>query len=121
MSLRARQGDLALALEGFRDVVDTWFRGGDWANQWLSLRHLFALFVAISEDELAALLHGAIQGAGAIRALPFEPADAARIQELVDVLRRRMDDFEAVVARGREMPDAEVVRLTLDRLDARRP
>jgi predicted ATPase/DNA-binding SARP family transcriptional activator len=121
MSLRARQGDLALALEGFRDVVDTWFRGGDWANQWLSLRHLFALFVAIGEDELAALLHGAIQGAGAIRALPFEPADAARIQELVDVLRRRMDDFEAVVARGREMPDAEVVRLTLDRLDARRP
>ncbi|MDD7968562.1 BTAD domain-containing putative transcriptional regulator [Actinomycetospora lemnae] len=120
LSVRAKRGELDAAVVGFRDVVDTWFRGGDWANQWLSLRHLFGVFVALGEDELAALLHGAIQAAGATTALPFEPADAADIQEMVDVLRDRLPGFDAVVARGGALPDAEVVRLTLERLDAGR-
>jgi hypothetical protein len=118
LSVRARRGEVDAALHGFRDVVDTWFRGGDWANQWLSLRHLFGVFVALGGDEPAAVLHGAIAAAGATTALPFEPADAARTRALVEVARGRLGagPFDAAVARGRAMRDEEVVRLVLRHL-----
>ena len=40
MWLRAGRGEPLEALRGYREVVETWFQGGDWANQWLSLRHV---------------------------------------------------------------------------------
>jgi len=40
--LEARQGRPREALARYIDVIDLWYRGGDWANQWLSLRHVFA-------------------------------------------------------------------------------
>lgn len=119
LSVRARRGELTEALDGFRDVVETWFRGGDWANQWLSLRHLVGVFAALGEDELAAVLHGAIEAAGASVALPFEPADAARTTGLLAAARERRGPaaFDAAVTRGRHMRDEEIVRLTLRHLE----
>ena len=35
--LQARQGQPREALERYSDVIEIWYRGGDWANQWLSL------------------------------------------------------------------------------------
>lgn len=124
LSLLARRelpGAAAEVLSGFHEVVDTWFRGGDWANQWLSLRHLFGVFVALGDDEVAGLLHGAIQAAGATTALPFEPTDAARTTTLVECARARCGEasFDAAVARGRVMRDEEVVRHTLRHLENR--
>jgi predicted ATPase len=119
---RARRGELTAALDGFGDVVETWFRGGDWPNQWLSLRHLFGVFVEQGEDELAGVLHGAIEAAGATIALPFQPANAARASGLVDVARIHYgaEAFDAAVTRGRAMRDEEVVRLVLRHLGAPR-
>ena len=62
--LRARRGETGPALEGYRDVVETWYRGGDWANQWLSLRQLAGVLAALGHDEDAALLFGAVDAAG---------------------------------------------------------
>ena len=62
--IRARQGDPADALVGYRDVIDTWFRGSDWANQWLSLRYVFAILESLGRDEAAAMLYGALEAAG---------------------------------------------------------
>ena len=119
--LRAQRGDTHGPLEGFREVVDTWFRGGEWANQWLSLRHLFGVFASLGDDEIAAVLHGALDSAGATTALPFEPAGAARGAALADAVRARHGTpaFDAAVSRGRSMRDEEVVRMTLGHLDAR--
>lgn len=126
LSVRAQHGELVAALEGFLDVVDTWFRGGDWANQWLSVRHLFGLFVEVGANETAAVLHGAIQAAGATTALPFEPGDAARTISLVATVRERLGaaEFSSATERGRSMRDEDVVALTLGhlaRLAAARP
>ncbi len=119
--LRAQNGEVDAALEGYREVVDTWFRGGEWANQWLSLRHLFGVFASRpGDEEIAAVLHGALESAGAGAALPFEPSRALRVAALVDAVRARYGRaaFDAAVDRGRAMDDQDVVRMTLDRLDA---
>ena len=81
--LEARQGSPRTALAGFSGVIDLWFRGGDWANQWLSLRHVFGILVQLHDHRAAATLHGALTAVGAAYALPFEASDAEHIAELV--------------------------------------
>src|SRR5690606_36224130 len=80
MWLRAQQGDTEAALRGYREVVETWYRGGDWANQWLSLRQLAGVLASAGHEEDAALLLGAVSAAGATAALPFAPFDADSLQ-----------------------------------------
>ena len=88
--IRAKSGQAVDALRGYHDVIDTWFRGGDWANQWLSLRHVFAIFESLGNDEVAATLYGALDAAGVMHALPLEPGNA--------------DDFDRAVAAPRVAP-----------------
>ncbi len=78
--LESREGQPREALARYIDVIDLWFRGGDWANQWLSLRHVFGILVQLRADVAAATLHGALTAAGSAYALPFEAADAQRNQ-----------------------------------------
>ena len=112
--IRAQHGDGLDTLARFRDVIDTWFRGGDWANQWLSLRHVFAIFVALEHDEAAATLYGALDAAGAMRALPLEPTTADEFDQAVERLVSRYGtSFDDARERGRAMRDEEVVRHTL--------
>jgi ATP/maltotriose-dependent transcriptional regulator MalT len=120
LALRARSGDPAGTLAGFREVVDTWFRGGDWANQWLSLRHLAPVFAEVGDLTTAGLLDGAIASAGATSALPFAPSTAARAAALVaDARSRDPRRFDAAAARGRVLADDAVVRHVLAVLDGR--
>ncbi len=53
--------------------------------------------------------------------MPFEPSGAARVNALVDTVRVRLGPvaFDAAVDRGATMRDEEVIRLTLQHLDAR--
>jgi tetratricopeptide (TPR) repeat protein len=108
--LTARRGDLLAGLAGYAEVIDGWHRGGDWANLWLSLRHVFGIFIRLEAHTAAAVLHGALVAAGAAYALPFEPADAERLAEEVDHLRDLLDaaEFSAAVRRGASMTDSEI-------------
>jgi predicted ATPase len=121
--LQARQGDAREALARYEDVVDIWYRGGDWANQWLSLRHVFGILVELHADEGAATLHGALVAAGAAYALPFEAADAERLERLVGELRERLgaSAFAAAVRRGAALDDAEIIELVRGQIRAIAP
>jgi predicted ATPase/DNA-binding SARP family transcriptional activator len=117
--IRAQHGDGLDALARYRGVIDTWFRGGDWANQWLSLRHVFAIFVALERDEAAATLYGALNGAGVMHALPLEPTTADEFDHAVARLTARFGtSFDDTVARGRAMRDEEVVPYALAQIGA---
>ena len=120
LSLEARQGSARTALAGFADVIDLWFRGGDWANQWLSLRHVFGILVQLGDHAAAATLHGVLAAIGAAYALPFEASDAERIDALVDELRDAMRpaDFATAVRRGTSMTDGEIVEFVQSRIRA---
>ena len=77
--LQALDGEPLLALAGYADVLAAWHRAGDWANQWLSLRHVFGICCQIGADDLAMLIHGALEHArGAVDAFPFEPTRRGR-------------------------------------------
>jgi len=118
LSLDARRGSSRSALAGFADVIDMWFRGGDWANQWLSLRHVFRILVQLDDNVAAATLHGALTAIGAAYALPFEASDAERIDALVDELREEMrpGEFATAVRRGASMTDGEIVEFVQERI-----
>ena len=114
--IEARLGHTEAALRGYESVIETWYRGGDWANQWLSIRHVFGLLQQLGEDEAAVVVHGGLSAAGANHALPFEPADAARLQASVDVLRTQLgaERFAAASASGSGMTDHELVTYVLE-------
>ena len=118
--IRARSGEPQEALRGFHTVIDTWFRGGDWANQWLSLRYVFAIFETLEHNEVAATLHGALENAGAMRALPMGPGTTEELSRAVDRLTKRLgpSEFAEAAERGRAMRDEEVVRYALAAITA---
>jgi hypothetical protein len=118
--LEARRGSPRTALAAFSDVIDLWFRGGDWANQWLSLRHVFGILVQLNDTRAAATLHGALTAVGAAYALPFEASDAERINELVGKLRDGLGaaEFATAVRRGASMRDGEIVDFIQERIAA---
>lgn len=109
--LRARNGDPMSALTGFAEVIDTWHRGGDWANQWLSLRHVLGILIDVASYEPAAVLHGALSAVGAAQAMPFEPAGADELSRGIDLLRSQLGSstFAEAVRRGASMDDAAIV------------
>jgi predicted ATPase len=121
--LEARQGRPREALARYVDVIDLWFRGGDWANQWLSLRHVFGILVQLRADLGAATLHGALTAAGSAYALPFEAADAQRINALVDDLRERLGAaaFASAVRRGSSLSDGEIIEFVRAQIRALAP
>ena len=116
--LEARTGELRQALAGSGAVIDTWHRGGDWANLWLSLRHVFGILQQIGDDRAAAVLHGALIAAGATDALPFEPSDAEHLTDIVEQLRARMgpETFERAAADGATMPEPELIAYIQERI-----
>lgn len=109
--LKAKQGSLSEALVGYSDVIDIWFRGGDWANQYLSLRRVFGILVELGAYEAGAVLHGALSAVGATQALPFVPSDAERLVQNLDLARSSLepDVFDSAVRSGAVMGDKELV------------
>ena len=118
--LEARIGEIRQALTGSGAVIDTWQRGGDWANLWLSLRHVVGLLQQIGDDRAAAVLHGALTAAGATRALPFEPTDAVHLTDIVEQLRSRMgtETFERAAADGAAMAEPDLIAYIQERITA---
>ena len=118
--LEARNGDVRSALLGSGVVIDTWNRGGDWANLRLSLRRVFGLLTQIGDYQAAALLHGALNASGAAAALPFEPNAAQDATAAVSRLRAELGDdgFAAAVAAGVNFSEAELVHFVQTRITA---
>ncbi len=86
ISLAARRGDLDIALDLAGLVVDTWHRAGDWANQWLTLRHVAGVFALRGDFEPAAVLRGALHVASADLAMPIEASDHRRLAAILERL-----------------------------------
>jgi predicted ATPase/DNA-binding SARP family transcriptional activator len=124
--LRAQRGDHEGGLAGLGEVIDTWLRGGDWANLWLSLRHVFGILSQVGEDRSAAVLYGKLLAAGAASALPSAPGDVDRLAEEVELVAARLgrSELDRAVQEGRAMSDTEAVAHVQDRIErltGRRP
>ena len=115
----ARLGRVESSLRGYRQVVETWYRGGDWANQWLSIRHVAGILGQLGDDEAVAVIQGGLAAVRATQALPFEPADAARLRVALSQASQQLGatGYEMLVGRGAAMGDHELVAYALDRID----
>jgi hypothetical protein len=120
LGIRAQHGDAKEALAQYGEVIDTWFRNGDWANLWLSLRHVFAILQKLGHDEIAATLYGALDAAAVMHAFPLEPTTADQLDAAVTQLATRLGDeaFVDAAEHGRSMRDEEVVRYARREIDA---
>jgi hypothetical protein len=116
--LQARRGDPLQALRSYADVVDLWYRGGDWANQWLSLRRVLGILLELQEFEPAAALHGALTAVGTSHAMPFQPTDAESLENNVVALRSQLEpaQFTEAGQRGASMTDHEIVTFVKDEI-----
>jgi predicted ATPase/DNA-binding SARP family transcriptional activator len=118
--LEAQNGDVRTALSGSGIVIDTWHRGGDWANLRLSLRRVFGLLMQIGDHRTAAVLHGALNESGAEAALPFEPHDAEDVEAAVRELGTALgpEPLRVLMAEGVNLSDSELVHLVQTRIAA---
>ena len=115
---QAREGEPREALARYADVIDLWYRGGDWANQWLSLRHVFGILVQLRAhprrgdaprrvDRCRRRVRPAVRvgrrGApqGARRGPPRQP---------------RAGTFAAAVRRGASLSDGEIIEFVRDQI-----
>jgi predicted ATPase/DNA-binding winged helix-turn-helix (wHTH) protein len=55
------QGRLDVACAGLADVVDTWYRAGEWAQQWHTMSRCLVALHRIGQVELAAQVLGAVE------------------------------------------------------------
>ena len=113
-------GDLDGALLIASDVIDTWFRAGDWANQWLTLRHVAGVFAQRGDVGAAAVIHAAVKAASAELAMPIEASDLQRVAAILDQLPDALGPvrFADANARGATMTATDIVQFTLDSIDA---
>ncbi|MGW7253543.1 BTAD domain-containing putative transcriptional regulator [Streptomyces sp. NPDC054834] len=70
LSVRAAQGRVHEALEGYRDVIGYFARTGNWTHLWTTLRDLAGLLRGLGDDEPAALIDAAADRAPDAPAVP---------------------------------------------------
>jgi predicted ATPase/DNA-binding SARP family transcriptional activator len=79
ISLRARHGDPADAARAFVEIIDRWERGGNWRQQWTTMRQAVELLVRLERPRAAALVLGAIER---VDAENIYGPDAERLERL---------------------------------------
>ena len=108
-SLRGRHADPRLALRLFDDVIQHWRRGGNWTQQWLTLRNLVELIVRLGADEPAAVLYGACTAS--TTAPPIYGPEVDRLEGVVATVVSRLGQqaFDQARRRGASLSDEEAV------------
>ena len=120
VSLASRRGDLDNALAIARGVIDTWHLAGDWANQWLTMRHVAGVFAQRGDFDEAAIINSAVKTASADLAMPIEASDLRRVAAIIGRLPMALGTSEhaRAEARGARMTANDVVHFALASIDA---
>jgi predicted ATPase/DNA-directed RNA polymerase subunit K/omega len=100
-SLRARQGDPADAAPSVVEVIDHWERGGNWRQQWITMRSAAHLLARLERYAVAAIVLGAIERGDAENVYGEDAHRLARLRrqlqgQLGDSLNRHIADGSAI-------------------------
>lgn len=116
--LLVQQGNLADGCQGLAEMVDIWYRAGEWAQQWHTLSRCVIALGRIGQQDIAAQVLGAIEAHTTmggppvmtiLRDLAFETRDV-----LTDQLgSERMDEYRAI---GASLPVVTIVDNTRNAL-----
>jgi tetratricopeptide (TPR) repeat protein len=113
-SCAARAGEAGRALAGFGSVIDTFHRSAAWPQLWTTVRSLAEALVLLERYEQAAVLLGALEGAGARPEI--RGADLPRLARTRAALVAALgpDRSSALIAEGAALDDERAVRRALD-------
>ncbi|MEU6548943.1 BTAD domain-containing putative transcriptional regulator [Streptomyces sp. NPDC046915] len=103
LSVRAAQGRVHEALEGYRDVIGYFARTGNWTHLWTTLRNLAGLLRHLGDDEPAALIDAAADRAPDAPAVPA-PGHTTRHRPVLGrtaVLETAQQAIERNLTKGR--------------------
>jgi hypothetical protein len=119
-SLLAREGDVAGAMAGYRDLITHWLRSGSWTQLWTTVRNALMLLcdddpalcllsfdIADDDPRASQLQPGALRDQRALRARIRAQLGAARVAEL-EAERVSIDRVELVM-RVRDALDSYAV------------
>lgn len=117
-SIVLRSGDVGAASRGLADVVDAWYRSGDWSQQWLALSKAIPALTAAGDLVDAALLVGAVETHASIAPPPLAVTVRTATLEGLDRLRTELGDdrYDELHRAGAALPVDEIVDLTRRRL-----
>ncbi len=109
--LMVEQNDVDRARTALADVVDVWFRAGEWSQQWLTLTRCVVALFAMGEHELAARVIGAIEARAVLGALPVTVNLRDQALEIAGTLAAQFgtERYELLLKAGAEAPVSEVV------------
>ena len=120
--LLVQRGDLAEGCESLAEMVDLWYRAGEWSQQWHTLSRCVIALDRIGQPELAAEVVGAIEAHATIGAPPsmttLRSVAFETRESLASTLGRRAQRG-AVRTIGASRPLAEIVHRTRNALLAR--
>ncbi len=96
------------------EVVDIWFRAGEWGQQWLTLTGCVVALVKLGNTELAAQAIGAIEERAVLGALPVTESLRVQAFETSDFLKKHFGDeqYQLLVDQGAQFPVTEIVQRT---------
>ena len=113
-SLRVCMGDIRRGCEGLAETVDTWYRAGEWAQQWLTLSRCVVALDRLALPELAVEVLGAIERHTNVDARPAMPTvSEAALATRASLLEQIGSDHAAeLLDRGAQLPLAFLVHRT---------
>ncbi|MEM7195105.1 MAG: winged helix-turn-helix domain-containing protein [Pseudomonadota bacterium] len=112
------RGDVADACTQLSEVVDIWFRAGEWAQQWLTFTGCVVALHKLGDLQLAAINIGAIRARSVLAALPVTQRFRDRALSVEEDLIRKLgsEQFTQLVRIGDDLPTADLVQKTRTRL-----
>ena len=101
-------------VEGLAETVDTWYRAGEWAQQWLTLSRCVVALDRLALPELAVEVLGAIERHTNVDARPAMPTvSEAALATRASLLEQIGSDQAAeLLDRGAQLPLAFLVHRT---------
>jgi hypothetical protein len=119
--LRVLHGELERGCAELAELVDIWFRAGEWAQQWHTLMRCVIALDRIGRPAVAAEVLGAIEAHSALGAPPFKWELRRHLMETRDSLEVQLgaDVASELRASGAALPVVTIVGRTRLALTAR--
>lgn len=116
--LLVHMGRLGDGCEGLAEMVDVWYRAGEWAQQWHTMSRCVIALERIDQDELAAMVLGAIEAHTTMGGPPVMTSlrDHAFEARASVSARLGQDRAQQLWADGASLPVATVVSRTRNAL-----
>jgi hypothetical protein len=121
--LLVQRGHLAAGCAGLAELLDTWYRAGDWSQQWITLARCMIALERIGQVELALELVGAVEAHAALGTPPVFWTLRRLTFETRDALRDRVGEARAeeLCRAGASRPMVDLVHRTRGALLGRQP